>query len=117
MSGSRRQAMSRRAIPSAWKLVEIATFRPQRSSVHRSTSCGVAKSRSTAIWPASNSSNRSRSSASRAIAVVHMTSTFLIQMNHRDQLFVLMAGEELLEGFVLSAPGEPGADEAFDHPV
>jgi hypothetical protein len=52
--GSIRQAMSRIAMPSAWKLVQIATRLPwKRSSVQAMTSCGSLSSSSTAISPAS----------------------------------------------------------------
>ena len=68
-SGRMRHAMSRIAMPSAWKLVQIATRSlANRSSAHSITSCGSWSSYSTDNSPASQSSSMTRSS-SEAIAI------------------------------------------------
>src|SRR4051812_7480095 len=54
--------MSRMAMPSDWKLVQMETRRPNVSSAHSMISWGSLSSNSTPSWPASKSSKTMRSS-------------------------------------------------------
>src|SRR5579862_6199535 len=124
--GSIRQAMSRIAMPSIWKLVHTAIRFPNRSIPQRITSWGSSGSSSTAISPASYSSRKSCSATVSYRSLSNVTVApptllfglgdgdpsawlgrrFALDLVERpiggdgDQLFVGLARGELLERLV-----------------
>src|SRR5580693_7864363 len=118
-----RQAMSRIAMPSAWKLVQMAARGPQRSSVQAIISCGVASSNSTASWPASNSSSRSRRSAPNRGSSIGISSRLdrlqggAGSQPDLAQLLVAVTGEKVLDSLFVLPSFEIGPEQPLDHPV
>src|ERR1700716_246097 len=112
--------MSRMAMPSVWKLVQIATRSLEKVlSAHSMTSCGSWSSYSTDSSPASQSSSTTRSSS--AIARTMLRELLLCRGDGQglagpdtDQLFIRFAFCERLERLASRAFAQVGRDESLD---